>query len=66
VSGGRARMAHINAVPCSKATARCAAAQGCRRCSHSASRRQTSRKDEEGITAVVHTGCCHTAYDQEV
>jgi hypothetical protein len=47
-SGGRARMAHIYASPCSKVTPRCADAQSYRRCSYSAreARRRASGDDE--------------------
>jgi hypothetical protein len=58
--GGRARVAHIYASPCSDATARCAAVQSPRRCSYSAreARRQASGDDE---ALVVSLTVGHTA-----
>jgi hypothetical protein len=48
--GERARMARIYASPCSEATPHCAAAQSCRRCSHSA---QEARR----VETTKHRGC---------
>jgi hypothetical protein len=54
-SGGRAWVARIDTSPCSDATARCVAAQSCRRCSYSARevRRQASGDDEASVVSLT-------------
>jgi hypothetical protein len=54
-SGGRARVARIYASPCCEATARCAAAQSCRRCSYLVRevRRRASGDDEASFVPLT-------------